>query len=136
MKTLKVIVCKANEGFSAHLPELDGYVIARDSVAKLKKDLREGIQFNIEGLYEEERQPWMDSEYDFEYVFKDIPSLVEAYSGIINQSSLARISGINEGQMRQYAAGVKNPTKRTLERIEYGLKGYARELQSVSFNYV
>jgi hypothetical protein len=30
MKTLKVIVCKANEGVSAHLPELDGYVIARD----------------------------------------------------------------------------------------------------------
>jgi phosphoribosylcarboxyaminoimidazole (NCAIR) mutase len=28
MKTLKVIISKANAGVSAHLPEMDGYVIA------------------------------------------------------------------------------------------------------------
>lgn len=136
MKNLKVIVCKANEGVSAHLPELDGYVIARNTVEKLKKDLREGIQFHIEGLYEEEKQEWMNSDYNFEFVFKDIPSLIEAYDDFINQSSLARIAGINEGQMRQYASGIKHPTKRTLERIETGIKRYANELQSVAFDHV
>jgi len=136
MKNLKVIVCKANKGVSAHLPELDGYVIARDTVEKLKKDLREGILFHVEGLYEEEKQEWMTGDYDFEFVFKDIPSLVEAYSNYINQSSLARISGINEGQMRQYTSGVKRPTKRTLQRIEFGIRQYAHELQSVAFDYV
>lgn len=136
MKKLHVIVCKTGKGVSAHLPELEGYVIARDTVSLLKKDLRKGIQFHIEGLYEEERKEWMNSEYDFEYVFKDIPSLVDAYSGLINQSSLARIAGINEGQMRQYVSGVKHPKKRTLEKIELGLKNYAHELQSVSFAYV
>lgn len=135
MKKLKVIVCKANKGVSAHLPELDGYVIARDTVEKLKKDLREGILFHIEGLYEEEKHDWMNGDYDFEFVFKDIPSLIEAYSNYINQSSLARISGINEGQMRQYTSGVKHPTKRTLERIETGIRKYAHELQSVAFDY-
>jgi len=135
MKILKVIVCKANKGVSAHLPELDGYVIARDTIVKLKKEIREGVKFHIEGLYEEERQEWMSDEYDFEYVFKDIPSLVEAYGDFINQSSLARIAGINEGQMRQYASGVKHPKKRTLERIETGVKQYAGELQTVSFEY-
>jgi predicted RNase H-like HicB family nuclease len=133
MKTLKVIICKAGQGVSAHLPELDGYVIARETIAKLKKDLREGIEFHIEGLYEEEKQPWMNEEYNFEYVFNDIPSLIEAYTGIINQSSLARIAGINGGLMRQYSSGVKTPTKKTLQRIESGLKSYAHELQSVSF---
>ena len=135
MKNLRVIVCKANTGVSAHLPEMDGYVIARDTVEKLRKDLREGVQFHIAGLYEEEKQEWMNGDYDFEFVFKDIPSMVEAYSGFLNQSSLARIVGINEGQMRQYASGVKHPTKRTLERIETGVKQYARELQKVAFDY-
>ena len=135
MKNLKVIVSKANNGVSAHLPELDGYVIARDTIVKLKKEIREGVKFHIEGLYEEERQEWMNEEYDFEYVFKDIPSLVEAYGGFINQSSLARIAGINEGQVRQYVAGVKHPTKRTLERIETGVRRYASELQTISFDY-
>jgi predicted RNase H-like HicB family nuclease len=136
MKTLKVIVCKANMGFSAHIPEVDGYVIARESVSKLKNDIRKGIQFHIEGLYQEERKPWMDDEYEFEYVFRDIPSLVEAYNGFISQSGLARIAGINEGQMRQYVSGIKNPSKKTLERIEEGLRKYATELSSISFDYV
>jgi predicted RNase H-like HicB family nuclease len=135
MKKLKVIVCKAGKGVSAHLPEVDGYVIARDTVENLKKDMREGLQFHIEGLYEEERQGWMNSDYDFEFTFKDIASLVEAYNDFINQSSLARIAGINAGQMRQYVAGVKHPTKRTLEQIEVGVKKYATELQSVAFDY-
>lgn len=135
MKKLKVIVCKAGHGVSAHIDGIDGFVIARNTVSYLKRDLPEGLKFHIEGLYNEEREPWMEREYSFEYVFQDIPSLVEAYNGLLNQSSLARIAGINTGQMRQYASGVKRPTKRTLQRIELGLKGYAHELQSVSFDY-
>jgi hypothetical protein len=135
MKRLKVIVCKAGNSVSAHIEGIDGFIIARNSVLQLKKDLSDSLKFHIEGLYEEEREPWMENEYSFEYVFQDIPSLVEAYNGVLNQSSLARISGINTGQMRQYASGVKRPTKRTLQRIEFGLKMYARELQSVSFEY-
>ena len=136
MKKLKVIVYKTVNGVSAHIEGVDGFVIARNTVYNLKKDLPDGLSFHIEGLYEEERKPWMKSKYDFEYVFQDIPSLVEAYNGLLNQSSLARISGINTGQMRQYASGVKRPTKRTLQRIESGLKRYAIELQTISFKYV
>ncbi|MDR2684834.1 MAG: hypothetical protein LBB53_05585 [Prevotellaceae bacterium] len=133
MKRLKVVICKANNGVSAHLPEVDGYVIARSSLKRLKQDLYEGIKFHIDGLYSEERQPWMNGEYDFDFVFSDIQSLVEAYGDFINQSSLARIAGINEGQMRQYVSGVKSPTKRTLKRIESGVREYAEELRSIAF---
>ena len=135
MKILKVIVCKAGRGVSAHIEDVNGFLIARNTVHQLKKDLPEGLNFHIEGLYDEEREPWMNGEYSFEYVFQDIPSFVEAYNGTLNQSSLARIAGINTGQMRQYSSGVKRPTKRTLQRIESGLKRYANELQSVSFEY-
>ncbi|MDR3226217.1 MAG: helix-turn-helix domain-containing protein [Prevotellaceae bacterium] len=135
MKTLRVIICKANNGVSAHLPEVDGYIIARNSLKKLKYDLPEGLKFHIDGLYPEERQEWMNNDYDFEFVFNDIQSLVEAYSDFINQSSLARIAGINEGQMRQYVSGVKNPTKQTLKRIESGVREYANELNSITFQY-
>ena len=133
MKTLKVIVSKAGTGVSAHLPEIDGYVIARDSVEKLKRDLSAGIVFHIEGLYEEEREAWMNESFDFEYVFQDIPTMIEGYSGLINQSSLARISGINESLMRQYVAGIKRPSRKVTERIESGLKKYANELRNISF---
>jgi len=115
------------------LPEVDGFVIARDSVEKLKHDLPDGIAFHIEGLYDEERALWMNEPYGFDYVFRDIPTLIEGYSGLINQSSLARISGINESLMRQYVSGLKRPSRKVTERIESGLKKYADELRNISF---
>ena len=133
MKTLKVVVCKAGKGVSAHLPEIDGYVIARETVEKLKSDLIRGLSFHIEGLYEDEREPWMNEPYQFEFVFQDIPALLNGYSGLINQSSLARISGINESLMRQYVTGIKRPSRKVTQRIETGLKKYADELRSISF---
>ena len=137
MKTLKVIVYKAGKGISAHLPDVDGFVIACESMEKLRKELVTGLQFHIEGLYPEEKKErkkeWMNEPFDFEYVFHDIPSLVEGYSGIINQSNLARISGINESQMRQYVPRLKKPGKKITARIETGLKRYAEELKSITF---
>ena len=133
MKTLKVIVCKAGKGVSAHLPEIDGYIIARETVEKLKLDIADGLSFHIEGLYDEERKPWMKEPFDFEFVFQDIPTMIDGYNGLINQSSLARISGINESLMRQYVAGIKKPSRKVTQRIEHGLKKYADELRSISF---
>lgn len=133
MKTLKVIVCKAGKGVSAHLPEIDGYVIARETVEKLKRDLADGLSFHIEGLYENERESWMNEPFKFEFVFQDIPAMIDGYSGLINQSSLARISGINESLMRQYVTGIKKPSRKVTQRIETGLKRYADELHSISF---
>jgi len=133
MKTLKVIVSKAGKGVSANLPEISGFVIARDSIEKLKHDLPNGIAFHIDGLYEEEKAPWMSEPLTFDYVFQDIPTLIEGYSGLINQSSLARISGINESLMRQYVSGHKRPSRKVTERIETGLKKYADELRNITF---
>jgi len=75
----------------------------------------------------------MDCLHHFEYVFQDIPTLIEGYSGLINQSSLARISGINESLMRQYVAGIKKPGHSVTVRVETGLKKYAEELRNISF---
>ena len=133
MKKLKVIICKAGNGVSAHIEGVDGFIIVRNTILQLKKDLPDGLNFHIEGLYKEERESWMEGDYNFDFVFQDIPSFIEAYNGLLNQSSLARIVGINTGQMRQYASGLKRPKKMTLKRIESGLKRYAGDLQTVSF---
>lgn len=136
MKLLKVIINKAGNGVSANLPELDGFLITAPSVATLKKELRESIFFHIEGLYPEERRSWMEEDYDFEYVFCDIPSLVSGYSDTINQNSLARIAGMNESQMRQYASGIKKPSRKVLKRIEEGLHRYADDIRKIHFEMV
>ena len=75
----------------------------------------------------------MNEPYEFVYIFHDIPSLEEGYNRMINQSSLTRISGINESQMRQYVLGLKKPGKKINARIEEGLKRYVDELKSIKF---
>jgi predicted RNase H-like HicB family nuclease len=68
MGNLKVIINKAGNGVSAHLPELDGFLITANTYSALKEDLREGIRFHLEGLHPEEQKPWMEGEFDFEFV--------------------------------------------------------------------
>ena len=133
MKILRVEIYKAGNGVSAHLPELNGFVIASSSVVELKKKLRESVQFHIEGLYPEERTLWMNGDFDFEFVFCDIPSLVSGYGDSISQSSLARIAGINESQMRQYVSGIKKASPKILKRVEEGIHKYADDLKKVHF---
>lgn len=133
MKVLDVIVCKNEKSVSAHLRDVDGFVISRPSFDKLKRDLRSGLEFHFEGLYEEERQDWMSEEYSFNFIFEDIPALIDSFNGTLNQSLLARIAGINESLMRQYVAGIKKPGRKVKERIENGLKEFAVELSNIRF---
>lgn len=48
----------------------------------------------------------------------------------ISSSSLARICGINPGQMRHYMYGVKQPSQRTLDKINDGLSRFGNHILS------
>ena len=50
MRKLKVLVCKTGNGVSAHIEGVDGFVIARNSVYQLKRDLPDGLKFHTKGL--------------------------------------------------------------------------------------
>lgn len=45
---------------------------------------------------------------------------INYYSSIFTKASLSRIIGINERQLRHYAAGVHKPRKLQLERVQKG----------------
>jgi len=60
-------------------------------------------------------------------------ALVSGYSETINQNSLARIYGMNESQMRQYASDLKKPSRKVLKRIEEGLHRYADDIRKIHF---
>ncbi|WP_294543124.1 helix-turn-helix transcriptional regulator [uncultured Bacteroides sp.] len=66
--------------------------------------------------------------------FKDIKELTEVLSPYISATALARICDINEGQMRQYVAGVRNPSKQTIEKINKKIHVFAEKLRE--FNVI
>ena len=50
----------------------------------------------------------------------------------LKPNDLARICGINDSQMRQYALGIETPRPKTIEKINKGIKGFTDELTSFS----
>ena len=62
--------------------------------------------------------------------YQNLNELVKALSPYINASALARICNINEGQMRQYTSGVRNPSKETIDKINEGLIKFSEVLKN------
>jgi hypothetical protein len=62
--------------------------------------------------------------YDVQAFFSEHPYL--------NISSVAEMAGLNPGLVRQYASGVKYPSKEQAAKIEKTVKRLARDLQEVS----
>ncbi|MDR1502787.1 MAG: helix-turn-helix domain-containing protein [Prevotella sp.] len=63
--------------------------------------------------------------------YQNLNELVKGLSPYLNQSALARICGINEGQMRQYISGVRNPSQQTIDRINEGISKFADKLKEI-----
>ena len=61
--------------------------------------------------------------------FKNLKELVDVLSPYLSTSSLGRICGINEGQMRQYISGIRNPSQQTIDKINEGLYRFGEKLK-------
>jgi DNA-binding protein Fis len=81
---------------------------------KLKKALKEF--HNLDGV-------------EFEYQY-DLTAFFEQFN-FLNQSKIAELSGINPGLLRQYASGVKHPSKEQAQKIQTAIRDLAARLKSV-----
>lgn len=61
--------------------------------------------------------------------FSTVGELLEALAPYMSARALARICGMNEGQMLQYKAGIKKISPRNIARINEKLHTFAAELQ-------
>ena len=60
--------------------------------------------------------------------YQTVAELLDALAPYISARSLARICDINESQMLQYKAGLKQISPRTVARINEKLRNFAAEL--------
>ena len=66
---------------------------------------------------------------EFNYVY-DLSVFFEQFS-FLNQSKIAELSGINPGLLRQYASGVKHPSKEQASKIQKAIHDLASKLKAV-----
>ena len=133
MEKVTVEIVYSGNNFGAHVPVLPGCVATGSTFNEVKKNIKEAIEFHVEGSLED-NDPIPDvftKEYDI--VYKLSPeALLNAYSNIFTKAALSRITGINERQLWHYAAGVRKPRPAEMRRIEEGIHHLADELKAIA----
>lgn len=66
---------------------------------------------------------------EFDYVY-DLTVFFEQFN-FFNQSKIAALAGINPSLIRQYAAGIKYPSKDQVEKIEKALQELGRKMMHI-----
>ena len=133
MKRNVVILEKtADGGYSAYLPALPGCISTGATVADIKYNIKEAVEFHIEGLRIENLPVPDEFAQKFDLAFNmDVASLFEWFSGILTKSGVSRITGMNQSLISQYVSGIKTPSSKQTKKIERALHNLGQELLEI-----
>lgn len=130
MKTLKIIIERSDDMFSAYAENAEGIYGGGDTVEEAKQSILDAICI-IKAEFTPENIPTiLKGDYEIIYNF-DVESLLNYYKGIFTNSALEKITGINQRQIQHYSSGLKKPRLPQLKKIEEGLHRLAAELQAL-----
>ena len=132
-KKINVVIERGIDGsFSAYIAddncEFD-CIGEEKSVEETKADFMKAVG-EMQEVYAEEGSKFPDVEFDFIY---DMASFLNYYAYAFSLAGLARITGVNQGQLSHYVTGRRRPSKSTVEKIEQSLHDFANEIGQVKF---
>ncbi|HEX2969792.1 MAG TPA: type II toxin-antitoxin system HicB family antitoxin [Bacteroidales bacterium] len=127
-----VILEKSADNYSAYVPVLDGCVATGDTVHQVKQRIAEAVEFHLEGMKEEGLDIPKLFQNDYSLIYKiDIESLFDWFSGILTKSGIAKLTGMNQSLVSQYANGIKKPSSKQTLKIEKAIHDFGEELLSI-----
>jgi len=134
METIKIIIERSVDMFSAYADNVEGIYGGGDTVEEAKQSILDAIRLLKEHNTEENIPAILKGEYEISYCF-DTESLLSYYKGIFTQAALERITGINQRLIQQYATGAKKPRPAQKEKITKALHKLGHEILAVELNY-
>lgn len=132
MKAVKVFIEKSDFGFSAYMDDtpLDYSCIGEGKTV-------EDTIADFNSAYAEMREHYLRTGKVFEEVectfYYDTASFLDEYAKAFSLAGLERITGVNQTQLGHYLHGRRKPTKKIIEKIESGVRSFAKELTAVRF---
>ena len=132
-KKINVVIERGIDGsFSAYIADDNcefGCIGEGKSVEETTADFMKAVG-EMQEVYAEEGSKFPDVEFDFIY---DMASFLNYYAYAFSLAGLARITGVNQGQLSHYVTGRRRPSKSTVEKIEQSLHDFANEIGQVKF---
>lgn len=126
MNTLKIVVSGGKDHYGAWAKDVEGIYGAGETLEAVESNIREATALYKE--YNENIPEILRGYFELDFVF-DISGLVKYYSQFISLPAMEKLTGVNQKQLWHYANGYKAPRKETAEKIEKGLKGFAKQLE-------
>ena len=71
-------------------------------------------------------------EVDFDYKY-DMASFLSYYSKILTLAGMSRLTGINQQQLSHYVTGRRNPSAKTIEKMQAAIQRFGKDLSTVHF---
>lgn len=87
-------------------------------------------QSEMQELFADEGKEFPQLEFSYKY---DVSSFLNYYSKILTLAGLERLTGVAQGQLSHYLNGYRNPSRKTIEKIETNLHKFGTELNQVQF---
>lgn len=131
MKTIRVFIERAKDGtYSAYMPDdnnLSFNAIGEGATAKEAQD-------DFMAVVDAFRVDFPEEVDELQFVFSyDLASFLAYYGGKLTLAGLSRITGVAQGQLSHYITGHRNPSPRTIEKIDRALHSFAAELSQIHF---
>lgn len=130
MKKITVLIERGNDGtYGAYTLADMPYGVIGDgkTVADAIADFIGGYE-DMKKYYSEEGKKFTEFEFEFKY---DVPSFLQYYANAFSLAGLSHITGINQGQLSHYLTGHRNPSDRTIQKIQDRMHAFANELSNV-----
>ena len=80
--------------------------------------------------HKKDNQYFQEADFEFHY---DTASFLQYYTTYFSLAGLSRLTGIHQGQLSHYVNGMRNPSKRTIQKIDNSIHSFAKNLSQVQF---
>ena len=133
MANYTVIIERGVDGtYSAYIADNNcefGCIGEGNPVDETKADFIQAVE-DMKAVYAEEGATFPEVEFSFTY---DMASFLSYYAYAFSLAGLARITGVNQGQLSHYVTGHRKPSKATVEKIEKALHAFGNEIGQIKF---
>jgi predicted RNase H-like HicB family nuclease len=127
METIKIIIEKTKDMYSAYAENAKGIYAGGNTVEEVKQSVVDAIRLLKNYNTGENIPEILKRNYKIVYRF-DTQSFLNYYNKVFTNVALERITGINQKLLHHYATGLKKPREPQRKKIETALHKLGSEL--------
>ena len=125
---IRVTINFEENGYSAYSNDVPDILLTAqgETIDELKEEMLEVIE-EVKAM--DEAPLILKQGYEVDWAFS-VPAFLSKFEGIVSQSGLAILSGINPSLLSAYKSEQKKPSKAQVDKLQQAVNKFANELLS------